>query len=199
MIGNQYTSIERKFQKIDKTRIRQWDIFRWDQKIEVWWTNFIFPFITVLSQDCDLSQDYDCSRDQSRQDKGQILEHILICPCFFESDVLSGKYISRQTYNWNKEHRSCWVIGGERKKRLIGNADARFYYIEAYNQDDITLPAMVMDFKFFLTVPRDLLYDSYSKSYVCSLSEIFREGLSQKFANYISRIWLPVLSKMETN
>ena len=199
MIGNQYTRIESKFKKIDKTRIRQWDIFLWNKDIGVWWINFLFPFITVLSQDCDLSQDYDCFIDQSKQDKGQILEHILICPCFFENDVLSGTYISRQTPDWRKENRSCSVIGGEWKRRLKGNADARFYYIEEYKQDGISLPAMVMDFKFFLTVPRDLLYASYSESYVCSLSEIFREGLSQKFANYISRIWLPVFPKVDIN
>lgn len=45
-----------------------------------------------------------------------------------------------------------------------------------------------------MTVPRNELYKIHSDLYVLTLSELFREELSQRFTNFISRIGLPVFS-----
>ena len=58
--------------------------------------------------------------------------------------------------------------------------------------DDFAIPGLVIDFKNFYTILTENLY-KYKKNRIATMSELFREELSQRFASFLSRIGLPVL------
>lgn len=53
------------------------------------------------------------------------------------------------------------------------------------------MPELILDFKHFVTVPRNVLLELKPQAYVASLGQLFRDRLSQRFANYLARIALP--------
>ena len=55
------------------------------------------------------------------------------------------------------------------------------------------IPDLILDFKHYLTVPFDLLSRFHGTCYLASVSELFREDLSVRFASYLSRVGLPEL------
>ena len=70
----------------------------------------------------------------------------------------------------------------------MNNEDPRFHFL--HFEDGFKLPDMVVDFKHFYTINTDYLYQNIDKR-VCSLSELYREKLSQRYAYFLSRIGLP--------
>ena len=73
-------------------------------------------------------------------------------------------------------------------KKIMNNEDPRFHFL--HFEDGFELPDMVIDFKHFYTVSTEYLYRNINNR-VCSLSELYREKISQRFAYFISRIGLP--------
>lgn len=193
MEGNDYSVITSRFVKIKKDRIRQWDIFKCEE-FSYWWNKFRFPYIFVLSQDCDLAQDYINYTEESSDDD-KIIESILICPMFNLEDLLSGNHINIEKDTWDIIIKKMWVIKWDIKQNLKKNLLDRYFSIKSFSDDEIIIPDLVMDFKFFMTISRDVMYSKYTENYVCSVSELFREKISIKFANYLSRIWLPELKE----
>lgn len=172
-------------------RISQCDIFHdievveyIDEKPEGVEIHYLhLPLVIVLNQDCDLnSDDRDKHKDNSNKDCR--LLHIVVAPLFNIDDFKVGKHWGGifdigESYNPKK---SLY-------QKLVNNEYPRFHYLE-FDEDFKTLPNLVVDFKHFFTVSTGYLYNNIDKR-VCTLGDLYREKVSQRFAYFISRIGLP--------
>jgi hypothetical protein len=174
-------------------RICQGDIFEdfvykftkiFDQTGEIIKTTF--PYAVVLTQDCDLEWDYykrsssDNARATLSDDK--ILQSILICPAYLAEQFKLGKHLEDLGLTMN-----TW--GGELWKNIKSNQNERFHYFE----EDVNngMPDLVIDFKHYYTVPTEDIYSIASSKCKIVVGSLFREDVSRRFANYLSRIGLP--------
>ncbi|WP_292474386.1 hypothetical protein [Methanosphaera sp.] len=55
----------------------------------------------------------------------------------------------------------------------------------------MNISPIVFDFKRYYTVSTSYIYSVFSDYYLISLNELYRENLSSRFANYLSRMGLP--------
>ncbi len=144
-----------------------------------------FSFVIVLTQDCDLEWDYktrDKLPETSNNDKH--LQSILICPGYLAEQVREGTHLSELGFRMQSWNSTLW---GPIKK----NQNERFHFLEADARND--MPDLVLDFKRFYTISREEIYAVYKTKYKISVNTLFREDISQRFANYLSRIGLPSL------
>lgn len=161
------------------SRLYQGDILK-DISFDMGGVMYNFPYIVILSQDCDLSEDFKNRAEPENENNDKFLQTILVCPAYLSESFFKGEHIT----NW-KMH----PFQPKEKDYLKNNDKFKRYHYLCPN-DNFRIPDLVIDFKHFLTIPRELLYDCKS-NYVASLEELFREYLSQRFANYIARIGLP--------
>lgn len=148
----------------------------------------ILPYLVILTQDCDLEQDFENHLDLSKnQDK--FLHSILVCPAYLAEKFRRGEHLEELKLKME-------IIGSERWSTLIKNQIPRYHFLESHPR--LQIPKLVIDFKHYYTVPRDILYDGAKNRYIGSLNELFREALSQRFAYYLSRIGLPFCKNEET-
>lgn len=188
-----------------KQRIYQGDIFR---NIEIY-TDFkivdgkiktkkiIFPYSIVMTQDCDLEQDFN-NRKSSNEDQRVELISILLCPVFNSNDLRKGVHLE------NVEIK-CSNLNGKLWDPVKKNKDKRYYFLKGekvyldYNQDKFkNVDDLIIDFKHYQTIPRDNLYDKINQYYV-SIDPLFREKISDRFTHYLGRIGLPAEEKKFPN
>ncbi|MDR3291752.1 MAG: hypothetical protein LBT10_06360 [Methanobrevibacter sp.] len=156
------------------------------------------PYLIVLSQDCDLQQDYDSGEkytqleDKENEDKlrsihDKFIPSVLLCPAFPAEQVRVGIHL--KNYNnllmdsKGSENKSKW-------KNILQNETPRYHFI--IGDTNLQVPELVLDFKRYYTVPKKYFYDKFENYYLASLNELYREELSRRFTNYLSRIGLPV-------
>ena len=178
-------------------RIIQGDIFK-DIKIPIYEgrLNIVESgFLVVLSQDCDLNQDYysriemlEINFDESDKKissfNNRRIPSILVCPAYPANQVLQGTHLNFLGIEMSK-------IGKEKDTRwklITQNEIPRYHYLKS---GEFNTSNLVIDFKRYYTISRDYLYSVSKDSYMCSLNELYRERLSQRFVNYLSRIGLP--------
>lgn len=140
------------------------------------------PYAIVLSQECDLKQDFDSlALGTSLTNYDKCLSSILICPAYTKDMFLTGDHLEeKKMRKWHTNE----------AKYLESNSSLERYHLFC-NGGDFELPDLVIDFKHFYTLPRELLYKIYIQNYKASLKPLFKEFLSQRFCNYLSRIGLP--------
>lgn len=190
MFPNQIDS--RYIKYIDK-RICQGDILRdiniidnysTDESGEFKYDELNLPYIIVMTQDCDLEGDFR-NRSQNQPEKhDKFLRTILICPAYNATDFRSGKhleYIGQNMESWNSKN----------FKQIKDQNKDRFHFLD--QDQELQIPELVVDFKHYYALPRDTLYGMYGEHYLATINQLFREFLSQRFANYLSRIGLPVI------
>lgn len=179
------SNIKTRYFSLEKERLFQGDVLRdvdlvtgrRDGAME----DFSLPYCIVMSQECDLEQDFKQRKEKS-VDHDKNLLTILICPAYPDEQFFQGIHLSEKNMK---------SFNAKEAERLKGNdVFNRFHHLPELEG---TIPGLVVDFKHFFTVPRDLLYEQYRERYLVSLNELFRERLSQRFANYLSRIGLPEL------
>lgn len=161
-----------------------------DNKIKIQERNI--PYLIVLTQDCDLEWDFnnhkeneidqDKTKDKLNQDK--FLHSILICPAYPAEKVRLGTHLEELGLTMEKLNSSRWNL-------VKTNQNSRYYFLD--NNSDLQIPDLVIDFKHYYSIPRDILYKEIKKHYIGSINELFRECLSQRFAFYLSRIGLPLI------
>ncbi len=183
-----YTSlIKSPYRYYRKARICQGDIFE-DLLISIGsGSNTLhieanLKYAVVLTQDCDLQQDYEERNKKPKPVKtDKNIDTILVCPAYQLDDFSRGEHIAT---------RQMEVFGEKLMAKIRANDTYKRYH---YLQEDLDngVPELVLDFKHFITAPREVLYDARKRSYVTSINEIYREALSQRFANFLSRIGLP--------
>ena len=94
-------------------------------------------YIVVLSQDCDLEQDYK-DRDSKNDKQDKHLDDILAIPLFLANSLKDGSHLSDLGYISEK-------YGSKEWKKIISNQNPRYHFLMSYEQFQV--PALVADFK----------------------------------------------------
>lgn len=142
-----------------------------------------FPFVIVLTQDCDLEQDHSF-RIQKKDTQDKLLISILVAPLYNAEHVFSGEHLL------DIDIRSEPIPRKKTDGRLLMlNQKPRYHYLEF--PSDIPVVPSVVDFKHYFSVPITYLRQLKKTNFICTVSELYREDLSQRFAAFLSRIGLP--------
>jgi hypothetical protein len=81
-------------------------------------------------------------------------------------------------------------INNSELDRVKKNNIYRYHFLPENKAAQI--PDLVLDFKHYFTVPREIAYrDTFKAAWRTALGDLFREHLSSRFAHYLSRIGLP--------
>lgn len=140
------------------------------------------PYSIVMTQDCDLERDFINRSEINPKDNDKYLQTILLCPSYLATNLKKGNHLEQQKmkmHTWNSDM----------YKQMKNQNNDRFHFLEA-NQA-LQIPELMIDFKHFFTIPRNALYSLFENHYHKTLNQLFREQLSQRFSNYLSRIGLP--------
>ena len=137
------------------------------------------PYAVVLSQDCDLEQDY--KRRQAGGSPTAELPAVLLCEAFAAVE-LEAKL----------------APGSETRKRFRQNKDERYHYLRAVPASvdlrGVELPDLGIDFKRYFSIPTGELYLRLERQETLRRTRLetpYAEHLSARFACYFSRIALP--------
>jgi hypothetical protein len=141
------------------------------------------PYAVVLTQDCDLLQDFSCREIQSDGgDHDKYLPSIMLSPAYPAESLKLGKHLGDYSQKMQQ-------FNSERFKQLKQNNNSRYHFIHSDNSFNV--PELVVDFKHYFTIPRDIAYSVIFSGYMVTIARLFRENLSLRFCNYLSRIGLP--------
>jgi hypothetical protein len=175
-------------------RIRQGDMLKHVEMVEyvseeigvVEVSKILFPYVVVLTQDCDLEQEFN-SRDTISVGKNdKCLMSVIVAPLYNCEHFLVGEHLSNLKLEMQKFTRNKTP-----HKIIIQNNNPRYHYIEFPNT--IQISPQVIDFKHYFTCNLAYLEQHKTKNFICSISILYRELLSQRFSNFLSRIGLPSL------
>ena len=181
--------------KADCDRVRQGDIYEKVPYYESYketngefeLTIYEFPYVLVLTQDCDLEQNKN-DRSKAREldttelkDNDKHLISIIVVPLYNSEHLFSGEHLSQLDIKAQKHN-------SDLRKPIKNNQNPRYHYIEF--SDDVVVPNSVIDFKHYYSVSLEWL-ESHSANRICGINPIYRELISQRFSNYLSRIGLP--------
>lgn len=146
-----------------------------------------FPFAVVLTQECDLEQNVKerttCNKDTEATIKkhDKFLVSLLCAPLYNAEHLFSGNHLSVLKISAEGKNSA-------QQNYIKSNREPRYHYIEF--DGDIAIVPSVIDFKHYFSL--SLLYlEGNMKNRICSIKPIFRELISQRFSNYLSRIGLP--------
>lgn len=154
-----------------------------DKEVEI--TKVAFPLVIVLTQDCDLEQDYRFRSNQdgqSTQDK--YLLSVLVAPIYNADQVFSGSHLSEIGLTMNPINKSRTP-----GKNLIQNETPRYHYLQF--PDEVEAVPSVIDFKHYFSLNVEYLRAVKETNFLCQLSALYREDVSQRFSAFLSRIGLP--------
>jgi hypothetical protein len=138
----------------------------------------LHPYVIVLSQDCDLDQDYR-RRAQGAQDN--LLASVIFC-AVTPADQDFRKDIGLDSKEW---------------KRFKQNQDPRLHYLrEIPAADDASgegLPELAIDFRQHFALPTAEAYLAVETSQRrCRLEQPYAEHLNNRFSWHICRVALPL-------
>lgn len=184
---------EHRYRKNSLPRLSQGDILRDLELVE--WASVVgtepkqidikrrvLPYAVVLSQECDLYQDLQNRSDLGKATQDKYLHSVLLGPAYPAQNVREGSHLRMLDVQ-------CERLNTDRWRQVQQNNNDRYHFLPAF--DPLQVPDLVLDFKHFLTAPRGVLLDVKATAYVASLGQLFRENLSQRFANFLARIALP--------
>jgi hypothetical protein len=180
-----------------ESRVSQGDIYQNVEFIEsvneengiVEISKIVFPYIVVLTQDCDLAQDFKFRSDDSRTGDKIILS-VLVAPIYNANHVYLGEHLAEL----NQVMRQIQVKGKGNKpttewRNLVNNDNPRYHHLEFPNE--VSIVPSIIDFKHYFSLNLEYLYEIRGKNFICKVSELYREDISQRFASFLSRIGLP--------
>ena len=180
-------------------RIAQGDVIRDVAFIEsideckgvVEFSKIVFPLVVVLTQDCDLEQDQRARKratemDVSKRNHDKFLFAVLVAPLYNVEHFIAGEHYSLLG---NKMREFSKKPEASERKTLSQNEIPRYHFIEF--PTSIPVINSVVDFKHTFSVSIDYLNKLKRKNFICQLSDLYREDVSQRFASYLSRIGLP--------
>ena len=186
------SQIKYRYKKINKKRLCQGDILR-GVEFKIGDSNYGgksdtvgLKYAVVMSQDCDINSDFlnkEKKKSNPDADDDKFLPTILVCPAYISGEFYIGSHIN----GWSMKPFSKKEI----EKLMKNDEYKRYHYLHQNN--DLGIPELIIDFKHFFTLPVGLLYKYKKTSYISTISEVFREELSQRFAGYLSRFGLPDL------
>lgn len=194
----QLSRIETYYRKHNAGRAVQGDILRdikfidWDisgsDPNDITLNEIDLPYVVILSQDCDLENDFKNRNMENPEKHDAYLKSILVCPAYLMENLKDGVHLKSFGLKMEKK-------GGDNWKKIKKNLDPRYHYLMGDARYQI--PDLIIDFKHYYTLPVKFLYGIYSTHYIASLEELFRESLCQRFSFYLSRIGLPNITSEE--
>lgn len=176
-----------------KARISQGDIYKDVEFIEyaiekagvIEISKIVFPFVVVLTQDCDLNQDYTVrwARNGGTSHDKKIIS-VIVAPLYNAEHVYKGEHLSEL------EMAMAEIPKGKSPgKTLRQNQTPRYHYLEF--PTNVLIVSSVIDFKHYFTVNVEYLKKHKKRNFICQIGPLFREDVSQRFSSYLSRIGLP--------
>ena len=173
-------------------RIRQGDVIADVEHLEsaqiekdiVEISKITFPYVVVLTQDCDLLQDYHTRRPKSGTTQDKQLVSVLVAPLYNAEHVYSGTHLSELGLTMQTINRA--KTPGQ---RLQSNQDPRYHYLKF--PEGIPIVPSVIDFKHYFSVSADYLKALRTNNLICLIAPLYREDVSQRFASFLARIGLP--------
>ena len=147
-----------------------------DEELEI--EEFDFEKVLILSQSCDLHR-------EQENEKNEILT-VLVVPLFEIETFKKGEHL----INIGKK---CNEVGKKLIDRYATGEYERYHVINIKESDKkkFEIPDdYIIDFRYFFTVD---IKQFKKENYVMSLEPLFREKVTQRFSNYLSRIGLPVV------
>lgn len=161
-----------------------------DLTIEI--SKIMFPKVIVLTQACDLQQDFDARQriafplnPNANPNHDKFLISVIVAPLYNFEDFRLGQHLEQLGLTMENK-------GGRNKtpcKNIISNENKRYHYLKF--DTNIQIAESVIDFKHYFTVNINYLKSIYEKNYLCSVDSLYRELISQRFSNFLSRIGLP--------
>lgn len=151
-----------------------------------------FPYSIVLTQECDLDNynlkdrvnivesqaSLETSNNSIKQDK--FLVSLLCAPLYNAEHLFKGEHLKKLNIETDQK-------SSDQKKYIKSNRDPRYHYMEF---DFPSLVPLIIDFKHYFTISLFQL-ESELNHRVCTIQPIYRELISQRFSNFLSRIGLP--------
>lgn len=138
------------------------------------------PLVIVLSQDCDLEQDY------KKRNAQKFLLHNVLLADVFQAKILQEKLHAEEGTGSNE-----W-------RKIKENHTPRFQFLNSVPSDQDAsgegLPALAIDFRRYFTIRTDELYERLKlllTSTRCRLQTPYAEHLVHRFHSYHSRVPLP--------
>jgi hypothetical protein len=143
---------------------------------------FRHPFAVLLTQDCDLEQDFTARQKGVVSDK--VLPSLLFCEAAKAEELFSR-------------------LGGRRKEwermNIDKNKNERYHFLQKVDAScdtlQVGLPELGVDFKRYFAIPTDEVYRRIELGEAkrrCVMSSPYLEHLSSRFAYFLSRIALPL-------
>lgn len=151
-------------------------------------SKIVFPLAIVLTQACDLQQDYNArkkieAKAGGNQDK--FLISVIVAPMYNFEEFRLGTHLNQLGLMMEAK--------GSRKKSLcdsiIKNENKRYHYLNF--TDEVEIVESVIDFKHYFTVTVNYLSQIRKTNYICTIESLYREAIVQRFSNFLARIGLP--------
>lgn len=150
-------------------------------------SKIVFPLVIVLTQDCDLTWDYqNRNKKKENDDEDKFLMSVIVAPLYNFEHFIHGTHLEDIGQTMTKAFEN---VKKTNCKILKENNNPRYHFLEF--DDTISIVNSVIDFKHYFTVNVNTLGRCKQENFVCSVAPIYRERISQRFANYLSRIGLP--------
>ena len=148
-------------------------------------TPIVHPFAIVVSQDCDLTQDYNFRHNNVGKPRNSV-SSILFCEAMEADELVHGE-----------EHGSVFAEGAIRQD-YRNNNDFRFHFIQEIPREfdslGCGLPELGFVFKRFFSIPTKAAYDQVELGYAQRRSVLkspYVEHFCDRFYHYNNRIALP--------
>jgi hypothetical protein len=172
-------------------RVCQGDVFRDIEYIEyvaeagqkLKMSSIVFPFVVVLTQDCDLEQDDTVRTVGAESDHDKQLISALVAPLYNYAHVREGTHLRDLGMTMQK-------IVSKKAPYVHNNEIARYHYLE-FDPTHVQLPPSVIDFKHYFSVNVSYLKERIGTNWVCKIAELHREAFCHRFAAFLARIGLP--------
>jgi hypothetical protein len=175
------------------SRISQGDIFKDVEFIEyiaekegiIEISKIKFPLVVVLTQDCDLDEDFKFRWGRARKEtQDKFLLSVLVAPLYNVEHVYLGKHLDEIGLKMQPINKS--KTPGE---KLRQNQTPRYHYLEF--PPDIQIVPSVIDFKHYFSMNVQYFKKMKKTNFICNIPPLYREDISHRFANFLSRIGLP--------
>lgn len=148
-------------------------------------SKIVFPLVVVLTQDCDLAQDYTFRwRRAAATTEDKWLLSVLVAPLYNVEHIYTGVHLSELKMKMQVIPRDA-TMG----KLLRSNQNPRYHYLDF--GPEIPIVPSVVDFKQYFSVNVTYLKKLKVSNFVCQLSSLYREDLSHRFSSFLARIGLP--------
>ncbi len=147
------------------------------------------PLIIVLSQDCDLEQDFNVRHPAEKpppdheavEASPAALTHVLLCDAHEESEL---------------KKRLPDGLGSRDFRRIAGNQNERYHRIDGAELGDTgaSIDPLFLDFRRYFSIPCPAIYEQFASNAAgrtARLPAYYLHDLNHRFYSYLARVAIP--------